>query len=135
VYVPLFADLKRHNMGERLEETSDETNLEGNRMFTTARLWGICDTEPYLHDGRAFTLHEAILRHGGEAQGPRLFYESLSEFEKNLVLGFLCKLRTPVNTLSGIPRAPGEVEETTAADLLDVYNEEVAVVGENPAGV
>ena len=75
VNVPLFADLKQHDMGDELAETRDEVGAEENRRFTTARLWGVCDTEPYLHDGRAFTLNEAIVAHGGEAEGARITYE------------------------------------------------------------
>lgn len=135
VYVPLFADLKRHAMGPLLEETSDETTTAGNQTFTTARLWGVCDTEPYLHDGRAFDLHEAILEHGGEAEGARITYDYLSEYEKNLILSFLCTLRTPPAAattgsggVSGQPAPPAE-GETSAATLLQIYNEEVANLG------
>jgi CxxC motif-containing protein (DUF1111 family) len=67
VRVPLHADLKRHDMGDGLAETFSRGEIS-NREFTTARLWGIADTSPYLHDGRALTLHEAIEAHGGEAQ-------------------------------------------------------------------
>ena len=64
VYVPLFADLKRHRMGPGLAETFEHPKI-ANDEFTTARLWGIADTSPYLHDGRATTLAEAIGLHGG----------------------------------------------------------------------
>ena len=36
--------------------------------FRTAPLWGVRASAPYLHDGRAATLEEAILAHGGEAE-------------------------------------------------------------------
>jgi hypothetical protein len=137
VSVPLFADIKRHDMGALLSESSSETDAEGNRMFTTARLWGVCDTEPYLHDSRAFNIPEAIERHGGEAAGAQMLWSYLSEYEKNLVLGFLCKLRTPVDRGDGstyAPAAPGQ-GETTAQELLDFYNNAVAIYGPDPAGV
>ena len=63
--VALFADLKRHDMGPELAET---TGGALDPFFTTARLWSIADSAPYLHDGRAATLTEAILAHGGEAE-------------------------------------------------------------------
>ena len=67
--VPLFADLKRHDMGPELAESFGE---ERAAQFTTARLWGVADTAPYLHDGRALTPTEAIVLHGGGgAGGPR----------------------------------------------------------------
>ena len=37
------------------------------REFRTQPLWGIAAVAPHLHDGRAATLDEAILWHGGEA--------------------------------------------------------------------
>lgn len=129
VNVPLFADLKLHDMGPELAETSDEVSSVANQSFTTARLWGVCDTEPYLHDGRAFTLHEAILAHGGEAAGAKLTYEStLSSYEKNLLLEFLCSLRTPRVT-AGILKSPTSAEETDGESLIEIYEEESAGLG------
>jgi hypothetical protein len=136
LYVPLFADLKRHAMGQLLAENNQPDTL-GNQMFTTARLWGVCDTEPYLHDSRAFTLNEAIIRHGGEAEGARLLYENLSEYEKNLILEFLCKLRTPVDRSDGTTYAPAPSQggETTAEELQQIYDDEIAIYGPDPGGV
>jgi hypothetical protein len=94
VEVPLFADLKRHDMGPGLAESLEGGGAE-NRMFTTARLWGVADTAPYLHDGRAMTLFEAIALHGGEAEAARDAFVALSEAEKEQVLAFLGSLRTP----------------------------------------
>ena len=93
--VPLFADLKRHDMGPALAETFDLADDATNREFTTARLWGIADTSPYLHDGRATTLTDAILWHGGEAQEVRDNFAALSSGDKDEVLAFLRSLRTP----------------------------------------
>jgi hypothetical protein len=93
--VRLFSDLKRHDMGEALAETATFQDLERNREFVTARLWGIRDTAPYLHDGRATTLTDAILMHGGEAQGPCDSFADLSGDEKDDLLAFLYTLRTP----------------------------------------
>jgi len=66
--VLLFGDLKRHTMGSGLAESVDEVGT-GAATFLTENLWGVGSTAPYLHDGRASTLAEAILEHGGEAQG------------------------------------------------------------------
>ena len=63
VTIELFADLKRHDMGEGLKESFNLLSNRANREFTTARLWGVADTAPYLHDGRALILEEAILMH------------------------------------------------------------------------
>jgi hypothetical protein len=95
VFVPLFADLKRHKMGPRLAETFELATI-ANDEFTTARLWGVADTAPYLHDGRATTLFEAVELHGGEAQPARDAFMALSEAERRGLLAFLGTLRTPV---------------------------------------
>ena len=91
--VPLFADLKRHDMGVELAERDDSTPFD--RFFTTARLWGIADSAPYLHDGRAATLTEAILAHGGEADQDRINFELLTDQETIELLAFLRSLRVP----------------------------------------
>ena len=95
VVVPLYADLKRHYMGPGLEETFERAGEIPQGHFTTARLWGIADTAPYLHDGRATTLNEAILMHGGEAQGARDYYANLSTSDQSALIAFLRCLRTP----------------------------------------
>jgi hypothetical protein len=92
VEVPLYADLKRHDMGPGLAESFGHPL---DSMFTTARLWGVADTAPYLHDGRALTLDEAILMHAGEAQDARDQYAGLAEKDKAVLLEFLLNLRTP----------------------------------------
>ena len=95
VVVPLYADLKRHYMGPGLEETFERAGEIPQGHFTTARLWGIADTAPYLHDGRATTLNQAILMHGGEAQSARDFYANLSSQDQSDLIDFLKTLRTP----------------------------------------
>ena len=95
VTVPLFSDLRRHDMGEGLKENFHEADAEENRMFVTARLWGVADSAPYLHDGRATTLTEAILAHGGEAQVVRDRFAGLDEAKQDALLAFLRSLRTP----------------------------------------
>lgn len=95
IYVPLFSDLKRHDMGKRLEETLRGATHRENREFITARLWGIADSSPYLHDGRATTLTEAIWWHGGEAAAARRAFKSLSHGQKKSLIHFLRHLRTP----------------------------------------
>lgn len=91
--VRLFGDLKRHDMGPGLAETIDAAET-GASVFLTENLWGVSSTAPYLHDGRATTLTEAILEHGGEAASSRDAFvglaapmqESLIAFLNNLVL-------------------------------------------------
>ena len=105
VSVPLFADLKRHKMGPRLAE-SFEAAAVANDEFTTARLWGVADTAPYLHDGRATTLSAAIELHGGEAQSARDAFMALSDAERGELLAFLGRLRTPEHPNEELIRRP-----------------------------
>jgi hypothetical protein len=100
--IPLFSDLKRHDMGEGLRESFHAVDDETNREFITARLWGVADTAPYMHDGRAFTLSEAILMHGGDAQAARDEFAQLSDAERAEVLTFLGSLRTPENPVADL---------------------------------
>jgi cytochrome c peroxidase len=86
--VRLYGDLKRHNMGPRLAEQVDEIG-SGASTFLTENLWGVGSTPPYLHDGRATTLAEAILEHGGEAQASRDAFAALSTTSKTDVITFL----------------------------------------------
>lgn len=99
IRVELFSDLKRHDMGPGLAE-SFGSNLDP--WFITARLWGIADTAPYLHDGRALTLTDAILAHGGEAQTARDAFANLASNQRIQLLSFLRKLRTPKKTAVGL---------------------------------
>ena len=94
IFVPLFADLKRHDMGDGLKEDFELAEIS-NREFTTARLWGVADTAPYLHDGRAITLFQAIEAHGGEAQASRDAFLDLTVEDRKQLISFLGRLRTP----------------------------------------
>lgn len=89
--VRLFGDLKRHDMGPKLAESIDEIQT-GASSFLTENLWGVGSTAPYLHDGRATTLTEAILEHGGEAQASRDAFVRLPAAARNDVLAFLNNL-------------------------------------------
>lgn len=97
--VPLFSDLKRHDMGPELAE---DFGSPLDALFITARLWGVADTAPYLHDGRALTLTDAILAHGGEAQAQRDAFAALTSTETIQLLGFLRTLRTPEHPASDL---------------------------------
>ena len=89
--VDLGGDLKRHDMGPGLRESVDEKGT-GASVFLTENLWGVGSTAPYLHDGRATTLSEAILEHGGEAATSRSNFLRLSTQEQADVIAYLDNL-------------------------------------------
>jgi hypothetical protein len=89
--VDLFGDLRRHDMGPELAESIDEKGT-GSATFLTENLWGVGSTAPYLHDGRATTLTEAILLHGGAAAPSRDAFGSLGEARQQDLIAFLDNL-------------------------------------------
>jgi Di-haem oxidoreductase, putative peroxidase len=89
--IGLFGDLKRHDMGARLAESIDEEGT-GAATFLTRNLWGVGSTAPYMHDGRATTLTEAILEHGGEANASRSAFLARSLGDKQALVAFLNNL-------------------------------------------
>ena len=86
----IYSDLLLHDMGPRLGDSGVygvfERGAEGGRSprlaegppgrdapatpqeWRTPPLWGLRDSGPYLHDGRAETIDQAITLHGGQAQ-------------------------------------------------------------------
>ena len=92
-----YSDLLLHDMGEGLADHRPEGEASG-REWRTPPLWGIGLTEAvnghtqFLHDGRARNLLEAILWHGGEAEGAKQAVVSMSREERNALLRFLSTL-------------------------------------------
>ena len=125
----IFSDLLLHNMGQELGDTGSydvfipDTTPEGQTVplasrtsqseqadekivgathqeWRTPPLWGIRDSAPYLHDGRAQTLAQAIALHGGEStQSARKFFE-LSDAEQFQILSFMKTLVAPLQQAS-----------------------------------
>jgi hypothetical protein len=89
--VELYGDLRRHNMGAALAESIDDIGT-GRANFLTKNLWGVGSTAPYLHDGRATTLTEAILEHGGEAAASRNAFFGRSVADRKQIVAFLDNL-------------------------------------------
>ncbi|WP_083540833.1 di-heme oxidoredictase family protein [Photobacterium sanguinicancri] len=89
-----YSDLLLHDMGEGLADHRGEFLATGTE-WRTAPLWGIGYTEEvnghtnFLHDGRARTLMEAVLWHGGEAQGSRDRVVGLPKSERKALIAFL----------------------------------------------
>ena len=90
--VEVFSDFKRHDLGPGLADPHDEEHHLPRSVFITRPLWGLAETPPYLHDGRAATIPAAILAHGGEAQGPRDAFAALSPDDQADLHVFLLSL-------------------------------------------
>jgi CxxC motif-containing protein (DUF1111 family) len=63
--------------------------------WRTPPLWGLRDSGPYLHDGRAGTIDEAIRLHGGEAAASAQRYRRLSPRDQSTLQSFLLSLAAP----------------------------------------
>jgi len=95
--VALYGDLKRHDMGRGLAESIDEVG-SGASSFLTENLWGVGSSAPYLHDGRATTVTEAILEHGGDARRAREAFEAAPLGDQQDLIAFLQNLVLFKNT-------------------------------------
>jgi len=95
--VNAYSDLLIHYMGPGLADnigfgTPQASSIDpghNGSEFRTAPLWGVRHFAPYLHDGRAKTLEDAILWHGGEAQAARDAFDALAQQDKDDLIAFL----------------------------------------------
>lgn len=89
-----YSDMLLHDMGEGLADGRGEWAADG-REWRTAPLWGIGLTENvsghtlFLHDGRARSLLEAILWHGGEAEGAKERVRAMPPEDRAALIRFL----------------------------------------------
>ncbi|MGI9422015.1 MAG: di-heme oxidoredictase family protein [Hyphomicrobiaceae bacterium] len=92
-----YSDLLLHDMGAGLADGRPEGSANG-REWRTAPLWGIGLTRTvsghtyFLHDGRARSLKEAILWHGGEANVMRERFARLTRADRERLVAFLKSL-------------------------------------------
>lgn len=92
-----YTDLLLHDMGPELADNRPDY-LANGQEWKTPPLWGIGLTQVvnghnnFLHDGRARTLTEAIMWHGGEALSSRNKFAKLSAAERQAVIKFLGSL-------------------------------------------
>ncbi len=94
--VRLFSDLRRHDLGPALAAPAAHLSAGGPiapALWLTRPLWGLADTAPYLHDGRAPTVADAILGHGGEATAARAAFVALAPADRGALLVYLLSLQ------------------------------------------
>lgn len=92
--VEAYTDLLLHDMGPGLADgfqfgTPTAGPSSTAQEFRTQPLWGVSLHPPFLHDGRAETLTEAVDAHGGEAQKSRDAFVALTPAEQRAVITFL----------------------------------------------
>jgi cytochrome c peroxidase len=93
VKVFAYTDLKRHDMGGAFAEPLVQGGVPGN-VFLTKKLWGMANEAPYMHNGRATTLTEAIEMHGGEGLAASNAFAALSASDQDDLIEFLETLQT-----------------------------------------
>jgi len=87
-----YTDLLVHDMGKALSDEIVEGEAGGS-SFRTPPLWGLnASGPPYLHDGRAKSVTEAILLHGGEAEAARRRFTQLAPDDAASLLLFLSSI-------------------------------------------
>jgi CxxC motif-containing protein (DUF1111 family) len=116
----IYSDLLLHDMSPRLSDTgfygvfasraAEEAartpaprQAAGRKAEVGARvqewrtppLWGLRDSAPYLHDGRADTIEQAITLHGGQGEAAARRYAQLSAREHQQLETFLLSLAAP----------------------------------------
>lgn len=92
-----YTDLLLHDMGPDLDDGVAERGA-ASREWRTAPLWGLGLTQKinpqatFLHDGRARSVEEAILWHGGEADASRQAFLALAKPQRQALLQWLQQL-------------------------------------------
>ncbi len=98
----VYSDLLLHDMGEELSDPgsydsddADSRDAPKRGEWRTPPLWGFRDTAPYLHDGRARNLNEAVALHHGQGAASASRFRSMSDLERFQVETFLNSLGAP----------------------------------------
>ena len=92
-----YTDLLLHDVGDDLTDARTDFVAEGVE-WRTPPLWGlgltmlVAPEATFLHDGRARTISEAILWHGGEAQAAREAFRLAARRDREALLAFLATL-------------------------------------------
>jgi CxxC motif-containing protein (DUF1111 family) len=71
------------------------TSRDPKSEWRTPPLWGVRDSAPYLHDGRAATIEQAIRLHGGQAQASADYFRQLDEEDQARLIAFVRSLGAP----------------------------------------
>ncbi|MEL6347022.1 MAG: di-heme oxidoredictase family protein [Myxococcota bacterium] len=118
--LPAYTDLLIHDMGPELADQI-AAGLASGSEFRTQPLWGVALHGPWLHDGRADTLEDAIAWHGGEGQAAADAWAALQADEQADLIAFLHALGGSDPQGAGatyVEDRPPEVGEPGGPDAL-----------------
>ena len=112
----IYTDFLLHRLVDRVSASKDynptvlpEAPLPVDHPLAdewkTPALWGVADSAPYLHDGGAATLEDAISRHRGDSDPVTNEFNTLAEADRSALIAFLKTLRAPTDVK---PAAPPE---------------------------
>ena len=90
--VRIFSDLLLHDMGAELDDGVGEPGVLSSEWRTAPLLTLSTRRAPdrrYLHDGRAATIADAVLAHGGEAAAARSNFEALPDGDRAALIAYL----------------------------------------------
>lgn len=104
----IYSDLLLHSMGQALQANGSYNqrpppdpdgeppdDVPAPDEWRTPPLWGVADSAPYMHDGRAATLQDAILAHGGQGEKATKAFVSLPLDQQKALIEFLDTLKAP----------------------------------------
>ena len=87
--IPLWSDLKRHDMGSKLDNERPLQKGVPTNYWLTKKLWGFYSEPPFLHHGRANLLNDVIEMHQGDAKISSDAYFELESNEQEYLIEFL----------------------------------------------
>jgi mono/diheme cytochrome c family protein len=87
--IEVWSDFRRFQMGPSLADSKPFNQIAAD-TFVTPPLWGIRDSAPYLHDGRAATLLDSVLLHGeGDDTNSINSFRALTADDQKKVVEFM----------------------------------------------
>lgn len=110
----LYSDLCLHSLSDpdhngyvRVAEVPMPSGVPDLDDWKTPPLWGVADSAPYMHDGSAPTLEDAINAHGGDATHIReRFQKGIKQDDRDALITFLKSLRVPAQRSTTDSPAP-----------------------------
>ena len=87
--IPIWSDLKRHDMGPKLDNERPLQKGVPTNYWLTKKLWGFYSEPPFLHHGRANLLNDVIEMHQGDAKISSDAYFDLESNEQQYLIEFL----------------------------------------------